>query len=43
MKFRKVQTLAGLVEGIPCGNPTYTVFKGITYAQLEQVYDRKGQ
>lgn len=28
-----VQTDKGLIQGIPCGNPAYTVFKGIPFAK----------
>lgn len=33
MTLRTVKTQTGYVEGVPCGNPSYTVFKGIPYAQ----------
>jgi len=32
MALRIADTHAGRVEGIPCGNPSFTVFKGVPYA-----------
>jgi para-nitrobenzyl esterase len=32
MPLRSTRTDSGAVQGIPCGNPTFTVFKGIPYA-----------
>lgn len=31
MPLRTTQTKYGAVQGVPCGNPTYTVFRGIPY------------
>ena len=33
MPLGTIQIESGLIEGIPCGNPAYTVFKGIPYAK----------
>jgi len=32
MALSKATIQSGIVEGIPCGNPSFTVFKGIPYA-----------
>ena len=33
MALDRVRTTAGWVQGIPCGDPSFTVFKGIPYAR----------
>jgi para-nitrobenzyl esterase len=33
MSLDKIKIETGLIQGVPCGNPAYTVFKGIPYAK----------
>ena len=32
MALRSTMTTYGAVRGVPCGNPTFTVYRGIPYA-----------